>query len=61
EELTLGVDLAAAGFRRALGRGLPSEERASLLARHREVWLRRSRPGGLDESCALLFGEPERR
>ncbi|MFM7210251.1 MAG: beta-N-acetylhexosaminidase [Verrucomicrobiota bacterium] len=61
EELTLGVDLAAAGFRRALGRGLPSDERASLLARHREVWLRRSRPGGLDESCALLFGEPERR
>jgi hypothetical protein len=61
EELTLGVDLAAAGFRRALSRGLPSDERASLLARHREVWLRRCRPGGLDESCALLFGEPERR
>lgn len=61
EELTLGVDLAAAGFRRAQGAALPSEERASLLARHREAWLRRSRPGGLDESCATLFGEPERR
>lgn len=61
EELTLGVDLAAAGFRRAQGSALPSDERTSLLARHREAWLRRSRPGGLDESCATLFGEPERR
>ena len=61
EELTLGVDLAAAGFRRAQGSALPSEERTSLLARHRAAWLRRSRPGGLDESCATLFGEPERR
>ena len=41
--------------------GLPDEVRASLVAdltglieRHREIWLRRNRPGGLDDSAARL-------
>ncbi|MFM9000592.1 MAG: beta-N-acetylhexosaminidase [Opitutia bacterium] len=61
DELALGVDLAAAGFRRARGGDAAADERADLLARHRECWLRRCRPGGLEESCSLLFGGPERR
>ena len=61
EELALGVALAAAGLRRAKGEPDAPEERADLLVRHRAAWSRRCRPGGLEESCALLFGEPERR
>jgi hexosaminidase len=56
EELRLGADLARAGLERALGEDPRAEAYASLAARHRAVWLRRSRPGGLDESMRLLFG-----
>lgn len=56
EELRLGTDLARAGLERALGEGPNAEACASLTARHRAAWLRRSRPGGLDESVRLLFG-----
>jgi hypothetical protein len=41
---------------RALGEDLSAEACASLEARHRAAWLRRSRSGGLDESVRLLFG-----
>jgi hypothetical protein len=56
EELRLGADLARAGLERALGEDLSAEACASLEARHRAAWLRRSRSGGLDESVRLLFG-----
>jgi len=54
EELRLGTDLAGAGLRRLLGRPAPGEERAALRDRHRRSWLRRARPGGLEESVAGL-------
>lgn len=54
EELELGADLARAGLRRLLGRPAGAAERAGLAERHRRAWLRRARPGGLDESVAGL-------
>ena len=54
EELRLGADLARAGLRRLLGRPASDEERAALRDRHRRSWLRRARPGGLEESVAGL-------
>ncbi len=56
EELALGAALARAGLERARGTESPTQGRATLVARHRAAWLRRSRPGGLDESVRLLFG-----
>ena len=56
EELKLGADLARAGLERAAGRGRSAEGKAELTERYRAAWLRRSRPGGLDESVRLLFG-----
>jgi len=58
EELTLGADLARAGLYRAEGNTLSRRERASLVERYQTTWLKRARPGGLDESVRLLFGEP---
>ncbi|NBS05048.1 MAG: hypothetical protein EBS64_07570, partial [Verrucomicrobia bacterium] len=56
EELSLGARLAAAGLRRAAGQAI-SEAARDLLAKEYEIgWLRRSRPGGLSESVAGLFG-----
>jgi hypothetical protein len=57
EELALGVDLARAGLQRAQGTGLSRRERGSLTERYQAAWLKRARPGGLDESVGLLFGE----
>jgi hexosaminidase len=57
EELTLGADLARAGLQRAQGTGLTRRERGSLTERYQAAWLKRARPGGLDESVGLLFGE----
>jgi hexosaminidase len=58
EELAVGVDLARAGLQRAQGAGLSRRERGSLTERYQAAWLRRARPGGLDESVGLLFGAP---
>jgi len=57
EELTLGADLARAGLHRAQGNTLSRRERRSLIERYQAAWLKRARPGGLDESVGLLFGE----
>jgi hypothetical protein len=54
EELAVGADLAKAGLRRLLGRPTDAAGRAALAERHRRAWLRRARPGGLDESVAAL-------
>jgi len=56
EELTLGADLARAGLQRAAGQPLSRRERGSLTERYQAAWLKRARPGGLDESLGLLFG-----
>ena len=56
EELTLGSHLARAGLQRAQGITLSRRERATLLERYQAAWLKRARPGGLDESLGLLFG-----
>jgi hypothetical protein len=58
EELALGADLARAGLQRAQGTSLSRRERGSLTERYQAAWLKRARPGGLDESVAVLFGEP---
>jgi len=58
EELTLGADLARAGLHRAEGKALSRRERGALIERYQAAWLKRARPGGLDESVAVLFGEP---
>jgi len=58
EELTLGADLARAGLHRAEGKALSRRERGALIERYQAAWLNRARPGGLDESVAVLFGEP---
>ena len=58
EELTLGADLARAGLYRAEGNTLSRRDRAALVERYQAAWLKRARPGGLDESVGLLFGEP---
>ena len=58
EELTLGADLARAGLHRAEGKTLSRRERSALIERYQAAWLKRARPGGLDESVAALFGEP---
>jgi len=55
-ELSLGARLAGAGLRRAAGRAVSAEERARLTKEYEAAWLRRSRPGGLTESVAGLFG-----
>lgn len=57
-ELTLGADLARAGLYRAEGNTLSRRDRAALIERYQAAWLKRARPGGLDESVGLLFGEP---
>jgi hypothetical protein len=57
-ELTLGADLARAGLHRAEGKTLSQRERGALTERYQAAWLKRARPGGLDESVGLLFGEP---
>ena len=49
--------LARAGLQRAQGTSLSRRERGSLTERYQAAWLRRARPGGLDESVGLLFGE----
>lgn len=54
EELAVGADLARAGLSRLLGRPATPAERAELVSRHRRSWLRRARPGGLEESVAGL-------
>ncbi len=56
EELSLGARLAGAGLRRAAGRPADEPETARLKKEYEVVWLRRSRPGGLAESVAGLFG-----
>ncbi|MEY4133050.1 MAG: hypothetical protein RL592_1108 [Verrucomicrobiota bacterium] len=56
DELSLGTRLAGAGLRRAAGQTIAADERASLTKEYEAVWLRRSRPGGLAESVAGLFG-----
>ena len=56
EELSLGARLAGAGLRRAAGQPIAAEEQARLKKEYEIVWLRRSRPGGLSESVAGLFG-----
>ena len=56
EELSLGARLAGAGLRRALGQPISTEEQARLKKDYEIAWLRRSRPGGLQESAAGLFG-----
>jgi hypothetical protein len=56
EELSLGARLAGAGLRRAAGQPITAEEQANLKKEYEGVWLRRSRPGGLAESVAGLFG-----
>lgn len=48
-ELTLGIDLARAGFARPAPEALRALE-----ARYRETWVMRARPGGLEESVGLL-------
>jgi hypothetical protein len=58
EELTLGSHLARAGLQRAQGITLSRRERATLIERYQAAWLKRARPGGLDESLGLLFGAP---
>jgi hexosaminidase len=56
EELSLGARLAGAGLRRAAGQSISTEEQTRLKKEYEVVWLRRSRPGGLSESLAGLFG-----
>ena len=58
EELTLGADLARAGLHRAEGKTLSQRERGALTERYQAAWLKRARPGGLDESVGTLFGDP---
>ena len=55
-ELSLGARLAGAGLRRAAGQPVSAEEQMGLKKEYEGVWLRRSRPGGLTESVAGLFG-----
>lgn len=55
-ELSLGARLATMGLRRAAGESLTDDERAATRAAYAAGWLQRSRPGGLAESSALLFG-----
>jgi hypothetical protein len=52
----LGAHLAGAGLRRAAGQPISAEEQARLKKEYEAVWRRRSRPGGLSESVAGLFG-----
>jgi len=56
EELSLGARLARAGLRRAAGQAIAAEEQTRLKKEYESIWLRRSRPGGLSESVAGLFG-----
>ena len=56
EELSLGARLAEAGLRRAAGQAISAEEQTRLKKEYETGWLRRSRPGGLAESSAGLFG-----
>jgi hypothetical protein len=55
-ELSLGARLAGAGLKRAAGQPVSAAEQAGLKKEYEGVWLRRSRPGGLAESVAGLFG-----
>jgi hypothetical protein len=52
----LGAHLAGAGLRRAAGQPISAEEQARLKKEYEAVWRQRSRPGGLSESVAGLFG-----
>jgi hypothetical protein len=54
EELLVGIDCAQAGFNRARGFALDSFQAQQLLSRYREAWLKRARPGGLEESLRGL-------
>ena len=56
DELSLGARLAGAGLRRASGQAIAAEAQAGLKKEYESIWLRRSRPGGLSESVAGLFG-----
>lgn len=56
EELSLGARLASAGLRRAAGQAISNAERVRFVKEYEIGWLRRSRPGGLSESVAGLFG-----
>jgi hypothetical protein len=55
-ELSLGARLAGAGLKRAVGQPISAAEQAGLKKEYEGVWLSRSRPGGLAESVAGLFG-----
>lgn len=55
-ELALGARLATLGLRRAAGEAPTDDERAEARTAYAAGWLRRSRPGGLAESSALLLG-----
>lgn len=62
EELSIATGLARQGALRLLARmGAPAttgaelrDELATLIGRYRDVWIERSRPGGLDDSAARL-------
>jgi len=54
EELNTGVELARAGFLRLLGKPRSAADAHHLEARYRSTWLKRARPGGLDESVTAL-------
>lgn len=54
-ELTTAAELTRLGAQRLLGHDAPSSaQSADLVERVRQDWLRRSRPGGLDDSLALV-------
>ena len=55
-ECLLGAQLAHAGLARAAGQPISAEAQAKLQQAYEAVWLRRSRPGGLQESIGNLFG-----
>lgn len=54
EELLVGIDCAQAGLNRARGFALEPFQAEQLKSRYREAWLKRARPGGLDESLRGL-------
>ena len=70
DECRLAVDLSAWAAERAVLRRGPDDpaarsaleqQFAPLVATHRQQWLRRCRPGGLDDSCHLLEANSRRR
>ena len=53
-ELSVGLELARAGLRRAAGQPLTTEAARGLRERFERTWLARARRGGLAESVAGL-------